>query len=63
MKRIFLKLDDRKLGYWIFVGAQTANFSLSNLFFILQSDEQPFLELEIKKDTVILWNSDVMRKQ
>jgi len=37
MKKLFLKLTDSKHRYWIFEGAQTKNFLLSNLAWFLEA--------------------------
>jgi len=41
--KIFLKLTDSKSRHWIFEGAQTKNFLLSNLVFFLEAwgDKDP----------------------
>lgn len=75
--KIFLKLTDNKNRYWIFEGAQTKNFLLSNLVFFLEawgdrktnplSDcnglrwEWLSLEKTEDKKNVYLWNPESVK--
>ena len=77
--KIFLKLTDSKSRYWIFEGAQTKNFLLSNLVFFLEAwgDKDPtriyksigmcweWLHLDRTEDinNVYLWNKSELKKQ
>jgi hypothetical protein len=76
--KVFLKLTDSKSRYWMFEGAQTKNFLLSNLVFFLEawgdrttnplSDcsglRWEWLRLDKEyKDMVCLWSDDAIKKQ
>jgi len=76
--KLFLKLTDSKSRYWIFEGAQTKNFLLSNLVFFLEawgnrttnplSDcaglRWEWLRLDKEyKDMVCLWGDDDIKDQ
>jgi len=42
---MFLKKNDRGSGYWMFEGAQTKNFELQDLSWILETDQYAWLHI------------------